>query len=94
MGFLILFVLLDVIEAAPELPDDLGKNTKEFVALRCLEGLFASQNEVASDVPSAQGSKVGFDLSASCEDVLQQILQEVNSSFFVGIEVIWIHFQN
>lgn len=70
-----------MIEAAPELPDDLGKNIKEFVALRCLEGLFASQNEVASDVPSTQGLKVGFDLSESCEDVLQRILQEVSSFY-------------
>ncbi|XP_062117651.1 uncharacterized protein LOC133831396 [Humulus lupulus] len=73
-------LLRDVIEAAPELPDDLGKNTKEIVALRCLEGLFSSQNEISSDVPSAQGLKVGFDLSVSCEDVLQRILQETLGS--------------
>ncbi|PON91695.1 GAMYB transcription factor [Trema orientale] len=73
-------LLRDAIEAAPELPDDLGKNTKEFVALRCLEGLFASQHELASGVPPAQGLKVGFDLSASCEDVLQRILQETSVS--------------
>ncbi|XP_030494500.2 uncharacterized protein LOC115710278 isoform X1 [Cannabis sativa] len=72
-----LFLLCDVMEAAPELPDGLGKNTREIVALRCLEQL-SSVNEIASDVPSAQGLKVGFDLSESCEDVLQRIVEDTS----------------
>lgn len=66
-----------MIEAAPEIPDDLGKNTREMVALRCLEDLFCrSDNGIANDVTSKE-LKVTFDLSESCEDVLQSILQEV-----------------
>ena len=66
----------DLIEAAPKIPDDLGKNTKEMVALRCLEGLFCRNNGITNDIPSKE-PKVTFDLSERCEDVLQSILQEV-----------------
>ena len=66
-----------MIEAAPEIPDVFGKNTREMLALRCLEDLFCrGDNGVANDVTSKE-LKVTFDLSESCEDVLQSILQEV-----------------
>ncbi|PON72835.1 GAMYB transcription factor [Parasponia andersonii] len=72
-----LSLLQDLVKAAPEIPDDLAKNAKEMVALKCLETLFAPpHNEITSDVPSTQGLKVGFDFSQSCEDVLKRILQE------------------
>lgn len=73
-------ILHELIEAAPEIPDDLGKNTREMVALRCLEDLFCrSDNGIANDVTSKE-LKVTFDLSESCEDVLQSILQETSVS--------------
>lgn len=67
----------DLIETAPEIPDDLAKVTREMVALRCLEDLFGSSDKVNNDGLSCTENKVGFALSESCEDVLQQILQEV-----------------
>jgi hypothetical protein len=66
----------DLIEAAPKIPEDLRKNTREIVALRCLEDFFCHNNEITNDVPSKE-PKVTFDLSESSEDVLQSILQEV-----------------
>ncbi|XP_024018435.1 uncharacterized protein LOC21385959 [Morus notabilis] len=73
-------LLHDVVQSAPELPDDLGKNTREMIALRCLEDFIAPQDGITSDAPSAAGSKVQFDLSEGCQDVLQRILQETSVS--------------
>ncbi|KAH7512460.1 hypothetical protein FEM48_Zijuj12G0093100 [Ziziphus jujuba var. spinosa] len=73
-------LLYDLVKTAPKLPDNLGKNTRERIALRCLEALFVPCNGNTSDVPSVQGSKVRFELSESCEDVLQRILQETSVS--------------
>lgn len=73
-------LLRDLVQLAPELPDDLGKNTREMIALRCLEDFIAPQNGITSNGPSAEGPKVQFDLSESCEDVLQRILQETSVS--------------
>lgn len=66
-----------MIELAPDLDDDLGKNMREMLALRCLESLCGPTNEVNN-----AHSKVGFDFSESCEDVLQHIMHEVNFFFF------------
>ncbi|XWS20886.1 hypothetical protein CRYUN_Cryun30bG0007500 [Craigia yunnanensis] len=68
-------IISGLIEAAPVLPDDLGKNTSERVALKCLEELFARKNSLGNVAPP--DSRVSFDLSSSCEDVLEHILQEV-----------------
>ena len=81
-GLLVLILLSDLVQSAPELPDDLGKNTREMIALRCLEDFIAPQNGITSNGPSAEGPKVQFDLSESCEDVLQRILQEVKLCYF------------
>lgn len=70
--------LSDLIEVAPEVPDDLEKGTREMVALRCLEDLLSRSNGLAFDDPSTIETKVGFSLSESCEDVLQHIMDEVN----------------
>ncbi|XP_024032413.1 uncharacterized protein LOC112094947, partial [Morus notabilis] len=50
------------------------------IALRCLEDFIAPQDGITSDAPSAAGSKVQFDLSEGCQDVLQRILQETSVS--------------
>ncbi|XP_022746289.1 uncharacterized protein LOC111296311 [Durio zibethinus] len=68
-------VIRDLIETAPVSPDGLGKNTSERVALRCLEEVFGPKNGLENVAPP--DSRVAFDLSSSCEDVLEHILQEV-----------------
>ncbi|GAV57285.1 hypothetical protein CFOL_v3_00823 [Cephalotus follicularis] len=70
-------ILHDLIEMAP---DDVRKNTSEVVALRCLEDFCGHINESTNGVPSASESKAAFDLSESCGDVLQRILQETSVS--------------
>lgn len=63
------------------------------VALRCLEDFIAPQDGITSDAPSAAGSKVQFDLSESCQDVLQRILQEVKSFYFcLIVSISWMNF--
>lgn len=57
-------------EIGSSLPDHMAKNAKERVALRCLE-------EICNGIPCTQNSKVGFDLSQSCESVLKRITDEV-----------------
>ncbi|KAF3442573.1 hypothetical protein FNV43_RR16489 [Rhamnella rubrinervis] len=71
-------LLKELLEIAPKF--DLGNNTKEMVALRCLEGLFARFDGNPNNVPSSQCSKIRLELSESCEDVLQQILQQISVS--------------
>lgn len=62
---------------APELPDNLGINMREMLALRCLEVLLGPGNGITKDGCSSLPSIVGFDMSKSCEDVLEHIVQEV-----------------
>ncbi|XP_022154231.1 uncharacterized protein LOC111021537 isoform X3 [Momordica charantia] len=73
-------LLHDVIEKASELSDDARKNAGEMVALRCLEGLFGSLNDVREDSPPAHQSKVTFDSSESCEYVVKRIYKETPKS--------------
>lgn len=77
-GFCFCVLNSELVEMVPtEYSDDLTKRTNEAVALRCLEDLcgIASADD---NVPSVQ-NKIEIDLSRSCEDVLQQILQQVVS---------------
>lgn len=69
-------ILLELYEIAPELPHHLGKNMREMLALRCLEGIFGPRNGITNDACSCPASKVAFDLSESCLDVLQRIVHE------------------
>ncbi|CAN0909934.1 hypothetical protein LINGRAHAP2_LOCUS26036 [Linum grandiflorum] len=66
--------LHNLIEEAPELPSD----TRERVALRCLEELFGASHAVAHELPSGTAAKVVFELSSSCEDVLEMICRETS----------------
>ncbi|CAI8602166.1 unnamed protein product [Vicia faba] len=66
-----LSILQGLIDAAPVRRDGFCENTKELVASRCLEELYASFSSSTLD------SRVEFDSSRSCEDVLQEILHEV-----------------
>lgn len=72
----------DLIAMAPTLPEDIGNNATERVALKCLESLFSPCNVMSSDVPSSQHSKIGFNLSETCENVLKRIVNEVRFSTF------------
>lgn len=50
---------------------------REMLALRCLEVLFDPCNGITNDARSALASKVGVDTWKSCEEILEQIVQEV-----------------
>ncbi|KAM1079497.1 hypothetical protein ACFX2B_014049 [Malus domestica] len=76
-------LLHDLIALAPPLPDDMGNNAKERVALKSLESLFKfdSCNVTSGDVPSsAQRSKIGFNLTETCQNVLKRIVNETPES--------------
>lgn len=70
-----------MLQAAPELPCGLAENVKERIALRCLEDLCARQSRRTSEISSSQGSRIEFDMSESCENVLQRIVKEVSTAF-------------
>ncbi|CAA0322892.1 unnamed protein product [Arabidopsis thaliana] len=70
-----LWMLNDVFELAPKLPDYLGEYTNEMVAFRCLASLFDSH--VVSVTTTTTTSMIEFDSSESCEYVLQCILDEI-----------------
>jgi len=71
-----LWMLNDVFELAPKLPDYLGEYTNEMVAFRCLASLFDS-HVVSVTTTTTTTSMIEFDSSESCEYVLQCILDEV-----------------
>lgn len=63
---------------APVAQDDFCEKTRELIALRCLEEIFHSAHRIdCDDAAASLDSRVGFDFSSSCEDVLQQIVDEV-----------------
>lgn len=66
-----------------DLPEELAKNMREIVALRCLEDLSGGTSEHSNDGLSNSVEKVGFALSESCDDVLQRILQKVIYFIFI-----------
>uniref|UniRef100_A0A5B7AGL5 Myb-like domain-containing protein n=1 Tax=Davidia involucrata TaxID=16924 RepID=A0A5B7AGL5_DAVIN len=72
--------LIDLIERTPEIVDDLGRNAREMVSLRILESLFVERNRLTSGVSSTPNSKIGFDQSERCEDVLRRICCEISAS--------------
>lgn len=71
----------DLIKEAPPLPDDLKGKVDELVALRCLEELYGVGYEPSASTVEL-GEKVGVDLSETCKDVLECILQEVSWGFW------------
>lgn len=78
-NFMITVAVVDddvgLIDAAPVGKDKFGENVKEMVSLRCLETL--STIMVDGVASSSSDSRAGFDFSRSCQDVLQEILDEV-----------------
>ncbi|KAK7392860.1 hypothetical protein VNO78_21310 [Psophocarpus tetragonolobus] len=77
-NFLESIFFLGLIDAAPVRNDKFRENAKELVALRCLEEL--STRVVDPGTSSTLDSRVGFDFSRRCEDVLLEILGEIPSS--------------
>ncbi|GAB2233245.1 hypothetical protein Droror1_Dr00002464 [Drosera rotundifolia] len=69
-------VIYDLISEMPELFDNLGKNAREAVALRCLESLFAPADGLQTESIHSQHSGVRIDSSKSCEDVLFHLSEE------------------
>ncbi|CAJ1967535.1 unnamed protein product [Sphenostylis stenocarpa] len=63
------------IDAAPVGNDKFSEKTKEMVSLRCLEQM--STSVVDPEAPSTSGSRSEFDFSRGCQDVLQEILNEI-----------------
>ncbi|KAM7270538.1 hypothetical protein ACFE04_029752 [Oxalis oulophora] len=72
-------ILHDLIQLAPELPEDLGKRAVEMVALRCLEDFFPADDGLVAAAHD-KDSKCSFDLSLSCVHVLETILQETSEA--------------
>ncbi|MED6206786.1 hypothetical protein PIB30_029980 [Stylosanthes scabra] len=73
-------LLQDLVSAAPVAQDDFCEKTRELIALRCLEEIFDSTHRVECDaaaVSASLDSRIRFDFSSSCEDVLQKILDEI-----------------
>ncbi|KAJ0241419.1 RING/FYVE/PHD zinc finger superfamily protein [Hirschfeldia incana] len=67
-----LWMLHDLFEMTPkEFPENLGEDTNEMVAFRCLASLFDYSNSDDAE------SKIEFDSSHSCQHVLQCILDEI-----------------
>lgn len=78
-----------LIDAAPVGPDDFSENTRELIAMRCLEELSASSARAQAQAQgvnlvtySSLDSRVRLDFSRTCEDVLQEILQQVKQFKF------------
>ncbi|CAN8270720.1 unnamed protein product [Cochlearia groenlandica] len=73
-----IWMVHDVFEMCPKLPEDLGEETTEMVAFRCLSSLFdcSVHSEDVSSVDD-KPKKIEFDSSLSCEYVLQCILDEI-----------------
>ncbi|KAK1420737.1 hypothetical protein QVD17_22571 [Tagetes erecta] len=65
--------LIGLVKTAPAISGDAGKDTREIASLRILESLFDHGNEATVD---AKTSKINFDFSERCEDVLKKILPE------------------
>ncbi|KAM1747973.1 hypothetical protein ACFX12_009017 [Malus domestica] len=85
-------LLHDLIAMAPTLPEDTGNNAREMVALKCLESLFSPCNVMSSDVPSSQHSKIGFNLSETCENVLKRIVSIfLWYSYPLGLSLVFAH---
>ncbi|KAI4377172.1 hypothetical protein MLD38_014848 [Melastoma candidum] len=64
-----------VLEVAPELPDDLGKDMREVVALRCLEEL-CGPRIASADEGSGEETGSKLDISVSCEEVLASVFHD------------------
>ncbi|KAL4031542.1 hypothetical protein IC575_009827 [Cucumis melo] len=73
-------LLHDVINTASELLDGTRNNAGEMVALKCLEGLFGPLDDIGENGRPAQESKVMFDSSESCLDVVKRIYNETPKS--------------
>ncbi|XP_039026280.1 uncharacterized protein LOC120159806 [Hibiscus syriacus] len=68
-------IITGLIETSPAAPEDFDENTKERVALKCLEKLFSPENSLGNVVPPV--SRATFTPSLSCDAVLNQIMQVV-----------------
>ncbi|XP_059665407.1 uncharacterized protein LOC132311506 isoform X2 [Cornus florida] len=76
-------VLMNLLRMIPlECADDVGKNMREVINLRILEGLFSQsqRSETQNGDSSEPHSKIVIDPSESCEDVCERILFEMSVS--------------
>ncbi|PSS36331.1 Zinc finger, PHD-type, conserved site protein [Actinidia chinensis var. chinensis] len=73
-------ILIDLVKRTPEISDDLGKNAREKVSLRFLESFIAQRIGSTKGLSPAPDSKIEFDPSENCEDVVRNILHEITAS--------------
>ncbi|PSS21157.1 Myb-like protein [Actinidia chinensis var. chinensis] len=73
-------ILIDLVKRTPEISDDLGKNAREKVSLRFLESFIAQRIGSTKGLSPAPDSKIEFDLSENCEDLVQNVLHEITAS--------------
>lgn len=78
-----------LIDAAPVGPDDFCKNTRELVAMKCLEKLHAQGVKLHASSSSTLDSKIGLDFSHTCEHVLQEVSHEVKQ-FIIFSHLIYL----
>ncbi|PWA62684.1 hypothetical protein CTI12_AA361580 [Artemisia annua] len=76
--------LIGLVNTAPAISGDAGKDARELVSLRILENLFAHGND--TDADSAQNAKISFDASERCEDVLNRILHKQTPEAMLKLE--------
>jgi hypothetical protein len=69
-------LFIDLIKTAPDMSSTLGENARELISFRILESVLTSSLETAKNVSSSSKSKISFELSQRCEDVLGLILTE------------------
>ncbi|XP_076900991.1 uncharacterized protein LOC143555301 [Bidens hawaiensis] len=72
--------LAGLVDKAPELSVDIGKDAKEMVSLRMLQRLFPHGNDATIDSDSSQNAEIMFDSSEHGEDILNKILKETSES--------------
>lgn len=78
----------DLVAMLPDdLPDELTDKMKEIVALRCLEDLVDFAGEDDDGRVRLDRNKVEFDITEGCENVLERIMQNADSSM-AGPEVL------
>ncbi|XP_076891125.1 uncharacterized protein LOC143542422 [Bidens hawaiensis] len=72
--------LAGLVDKAPEISVDIGKDAKEMVSLRMLQRLFPHGNDATVDLDSSQNTEIMFDSSEHGEDILNKILKETSES--------------
>lgn len=82
-------LLYELVSQVPQLLGDLGEQSREAVALRCLEGFFGPPDVSTENHVASEQSKFRCDPTESCEAALQWILNETSGSKDALDELKW-----